>query len=137
RAARQPSGRGGRASESERLEEFDEVGSLPGVEPQGEVSVVMVDDFLQGGEATVVVEASLLADEESAKGAGAVALVGRSHRLEVVDPDLGGRVHVPAGLRVDRRHVASRALRLAVEELSAALGRLRVEAALGRTGRIE
>src|SRR5690606_24764174 len=117
---------------SERLQELHEVRLLPRVESEREVTVVVVDDVLQGGEATVVVEASLLADEEPLEGVGAVARVGRADRLDVGERDLVGRVHVAARVGVERRYVATGALRSAREELAPALGRLGVEAPLGR-----
>src|SRR4029450_6914292 len=65
--------------------------------------------------------------EEATERRRAVPLVGRPIRLKVVDPNFARRVHVPARLGEDRRHMARRALCLSVEEELPALRSLRVE----------
>jgi hypothetical protein len=55
--------------------------------------------------------------------------------LKIVDADLFGRVHVPAWLREQRRHVTGRAVCFSVENYLAASGGCSVEAAFRRRGR--
>src|SRR5207302_2342370 len=95
------------------------------------------DDIVERGETPIVIEAALGVREKPAQGRRAVAPIGRPLRLEIVDPDLRAGVQVPAGLGEERRHVALRAARLALEEALAALGRLLVEATLGRARRTQ
>src|SRR5262249_12307728 len=102
----------------QRLEELGQVGDLAVRELEREGAVVVLDDVRQRGEAAVVVEAALLVGPQAGQGRGAVAMVGIARGLEVVDADLRGGMRVPAGLRVERRDVAARALRLAREELA-------------------
>src|SRR5262249_49786986 len=101
----------------------------PRAQVQAEYAVVVLDHVEQRREAPVVVEAALLVRPEALERRRAVALVWRALRLEVVDPDLFGGVHVPTGLRVERRHVAARAVRAAPEQLLAARGGRTIEAA--------
>src|SRR6476620_8129140 len=76
----------------------------------------MLDDGSEVREPAVVIEAALLPREQAAQGCGSIPLIGRAAGLEVVDADLGGGVHVPTGLREERRHVAARAAGVAVED---------------------
>src|SRR5438105_12963337 len=87
------------------------------------------DDGVQRPEAPVVVEAALGVREQAAQRRRPVSLVRRPLRLEVVDPDLGGGVHVPAGIRIERWHVAGRAFRRVLEERLPAARRCRPSAA--------
>src|SRR5205823_14471295 len=84
---------------------------------------VVVDHVEQRGETAVVEEAALAVREESLQRRGAVLLVGRALRLELIDADLRSGMHVPAGLREQRLHVAVAAFRLAVEKVVAGRGR--------------
>src|SRR5262249_10437786 len=109
------------------LQELDEIGSLAGGEAQSEEAVVMVDHVGQGREASVVVEAARQVGPKTLERSRAVPPVRRPHRLEVVDSDLAGSVHVPSGLGVEGWYVAPGAVGLAVEEELAALGGRAVE----------
>src|SRR6185436_10955200 len=88
----------------------------------------MLDDGSEVREPAVVIEAALLPREQAAQGRGSIPLIGRAAGLEVVDADLGGGVHVPPGLREQRRHVAGRAPGAAVEDGLSPRRRRRVEA---------
>src|SRR3989442_14886675 len=67
--------------------------------------VVVIDHVQQRGEAAVVEEAALLrgALSQTAERRGPVAPIGRAIGLERIDSDLGGRVHIPTRLGVERR----------------------------------
>src|SRR5688572_18720129 len=118
---------------SERLQKLDEVGALRVRELEAQHRLVVRDDRLQILETTVVIKARRLAREEPAQRRGPVELlVGGAAGLEIVDADLVRGVHRPTRLRVKGRHVARRALRLAVEGRFAALGRRLVERVLRR-----
>src|SRR5512142_1788664 len=82
----------------QRLQVLDEVALLRGRQREREGGVVVRDDRGQVGEAAVVIEAALGVREQALERRRAIALVGRALRLEVVDADLGGGVHVPTGL---------------------------------------
>lgn len=59
--------------------------------------VVVLDDRRKVCESTVVIEPALGVRHESAERRGAVTVIGRSIRLEIVDADLRAFVSVPAG----------------------------------------
>src|SRR5437763_8219952 len=100
------------------------------------MAVIVIDDGAIVGEAAVVVEPRLGADEQALERGGAVHLVGRARGLKVIDPDLLGPMHSPSGLGEERWHVAARARRLAVEQrLAARRGRLVVRVLLRSGGR--
>src|SRR6266704_1400051 len=103
------------AERSQRLEELHQVGLLRARQAQLERRVVVVDHGIQRRESAVVEEAALRAREQAAQRGGPVAFVGRSERLELIDPDLRAGVHVPTGLSVERRNVALCAVGLAGE----------------------
>src|SRR6185503_3604377 len=111
---------------------LDEIGLLAGGEAEREGGVVVIDDGAEGREPSVVIEAALLVREEPLERRGPIVFIGRALRLEIVDSDLGGGVHVPAPLGEQRRHVAGRALARPVEHRLAARGRGLVEAARRR-----
>jgi hypothetical protein len=69
-------------------------------------------------------EATLLMGEESLEWRGSIHSGGGSVGLEVVNPHLGGRVHVVSRLGKQRRNVAARALRLAVKKRFPSLRRV-------------
>src|SRR5215213_9234300 len=75
----------------------------------------MLDHVAQRCETSVVIEAALLVRPESFEWCGSIAFVGRAFRLEVVNADLFRRMHVPARLCEDWRHVTRRTLRLPIE----------------------
>src|SRR5205085_1753507 len=106
----------------DRLQVLDEVALFRFRESEAEVAVVVVDDRAVVREAAVVIEAAFRAHEESRERRGAVAIVGRARRLEVVDADLGGGVHRPARLAEERRNVARGATPAALEDRLAARG---------------
>ena len=81
-----------------------------------------------------MIEAALRVGEQPVQRRRPIPPVGRTLRLEVVDADLGRRVHVPAWLRQQRSRVAADALGLALEQLRAAGGGHLVEA-VRRRGR--
>lgn len=119
---------------SQRFQVLDEVALLRGAETKVEPSGVAPHDLHERRVSAVVVEAALGARPESLERRRTVTAIGRAIGLEAVDADLLGLVHVPAGLREERRHVAARAIRLALEQRRAALRRGGIEAA-GRRGR--
>src|SRR2546428_3695485 len=82
--------------------------------------VVVTDHVQQRGEAAVVEEAALLrgALSQTAERRGPVAPIGRAIGLERIDSDLGGRVHIPTRLGVERRDVGGGATRAAHEKAS-------------------
>src|SRR5215475_5962073 len=83
-----------------------------------------------------MIEAALGPGKEPLEWRGPIELlVGRATSLEVVDADLGGRVHGPSGLGVQRRDVTGRALGLALEQGLASGGRGGVERILRRLRR--
>src|SRR5712692_255550 len=125
------------AERSQRLEELHQVGLLRARQAQAERRVVVVDHGIQRREATVVVEAALLAGEQTPQRGRPVVPVGRPVGLESVDPDLRAGVHVPAGLGVERRNVALGAVGLAGEQLLPARRRVLVEAVLRRPRSLE
>src|SRR5262249_17316651 len=63
---------------------------------------------------------------------GAIATVGRSTRLKIVNTDLIRRMHVPAGVRPQRPNVTAVAPRLAVEQLFASVSGRGMEGVGGR-----
>src|SRR5579883_2218794 len=83
----------------------------------------MIDDRAESREAPVMIKAALLMAEQAAERRGAIHAGGRSFRLEIVDPDLVGGVHVVTGFGKQRRNVTPRALGLSVEEVLSELGR--------------
>src|SRR5262249_24963738 len=97
------------AFESERLQIFDQVVLLLRGQAQLEEVVVVIPDSGERRKAAIVIEAALLMRPNSLERRRAVAPVGCPIGLEVVDPDLGGRVEVPARLAEERGHVASSA----------------------------
>ena len=83
------------------------------------MTVVVVDDRVERGESTVVVEAALvnfLCVEQGTQRSGDVAPLRAAVSLEAVDPDFSGCVEVLAGLGEDRGYVAGCALRRTVED---------------------
>src|SRR6266536_1304189 len=121
RASSQPPG-GRSGVRSERQQVLDQVLLLLWRQAELEEVVVVVDHVGEGGEAPVVEEPALLVCPQALERRGAVAVVGRPVGLEAVDPALRGPVQVPAWLGEQRRDVAARALRLAVEQELAAGG---------------
>src|SRR5437763_2870223 len=113
----------------EPLQVFDKILLLLVAEAQLEECVVMGHHIEQRREAAVVIEPALLMRPEPRQWRGAVHVRRRAVRLERVDADLGGRVQVVARLGEERRHVAARAPRLAVEQRLAAARRRRTEGA--------
>src|SRR5438045_3711467 len=101
-------------SASKRLQIFHQIGLLILRELERERRIIVVYDIPQRGEPAIVVEAPLLVREEPPERRGPVALVRRSARLEVVDPNFLAGVHVPPRLGEQRGHVAARALGRAV-----------------------
>src|SRR3954452_21630026 len=106
----------------QRHQVVNEVVSLRLGELQAEGLVVVPDHRAQRGEPSVVVEAAGPVGAQARERTGAVHVRRRPVRLEAVDADVGPGVQVVARLREQRRHVAGRALRRAVEERPAALG---------------
>src|SRR4051812_41096149 len=101
---------------SKRLQVLREIVLLATRQPQREVLVVVVDHIGERREAAVVIEAALHVRPEAAQRRRTVAPVRRARRLEIIDADFLGRVHVPARLGVERRHVTAAAIRLAIEQ---------------------
>jgi len=97
--------------------------------------VVVVHDVEQSRKPPVVVEASLLVRPEASQRRCPVSFVRRALGLEIVNPDLGWRVHIPTGLGKQRRHMAGGALRFAVEDRLPTRSRATVKAACWRRGR--
>src|SRR4029453_13522623 len=80
-------------------------------------------------------ETALHVTPKSLERGRAVVLIGRAQRLKRVDADLVRRVHVPAWLGEQRRHVAACAAGLAAEQRSTAACGCGVEGAAGRSRR--
>src|SRR5215510_3150172 len=117
------------------LQIFNELTLLFRAQLELEVAVVVVDDGVEGGKPTVVVEAAFLAREQPSQWRGSILFVGRSIGLEIVDADLGRAVHRPSGLGEERRNVTRRTLGLAFEQRPSQLRRQRVETTGRRRGR--
>src|ERR1051325_11895949 len=111
------------------LQVFDKILLLLVAEAQLEELVVMGHHIEQRRETAVVIEPAPLMCPEPRQRRGAVHVRRRAVRLDRVDADLGGRVQVVAWLGEERRQVAARALRLAVEQRLAAARRHRAEGA--------
>lgn len=111
-----------------RFQVFNQVVLLLLGQAQGKDRFVVVDDVEQGRELAIVVEAPFRVRPEAAQRRGPVPVIRGAVRLEAVDPDLGRRMQVPAGVRPERLEVAGVALRLSREENVASGGRSRVEA---------
>src|SRR5262245_12338486 len=120
---------------SETQQVLDQVVSLLVGQPELEEGVVVVDHVFEGGETAVVIEAGLLVRPQATEWCGAVGVRGRTFRLERVDAHLRRRMEIVAGFRVERGHVATRALPLAGEQGFTAVGRLGVERSGGRLRR--
>jgi hypothetical protein len=85
-----------------------------------EVVVVVVDHVGQRRKSAVVIEAAfvnLVRIPERTQRSRSIGFVRRTHGLEIVDPDFIGLVQIPSRFREQRRHMALRAGRLAVENL--------------------
>ena len=95
----------------------------------------MYDDGFERGEAPVVIEATFRVGPESFERTGSIALVRRSLGLEVVDANLLRRMHVPSGLREERRHMTCAAPPGAVEDFVTAARCDRIEKMRGRRRR--
>lgn len=95
----------------------------------------MINDVEQGGEPFIMDEAAFLMRPGSLERRCPVHIVRRPHRLEVVNADLGGPVHVPPLLGKERGHVAPGTVGLPFEEGFLARCGCLVEAALGRDRR--
>jgi hypothetical protein len=79
----------------------------------------VIHHISQRREPAVVIEPSLLVREQTSERGSAVSLGRGTVSLKVVDTYISGRVRVPAGFRVQGRHLAAGALRLPAEEGSA------------------
>jgi hypothetical protein len=113
---------------SKRLQELGEVALCPSPEPEPEGPIVVVDDLTQGAKSSVVVETTLGMRPQTLERRRPVSSLRRAVGLEAVDPDLLGRVQVPARLGLERRHVTTGATCLAVEQFLAARRRVGIEA---------
>ena len=82
----------------------------------------MIDHSCVIAESAIVIEAALLAREQTLEGRGPVAAIRRPLGLEIIDADLGAGMHLPARLGVERRHIAGCASPLALEDHLAPLG---------------
>src|SRR5688572_10627762 len=100
---------------SKRLEELDEIRLLGVVELKSEDWFVVVDHRAVVLEAAIVIEASFLAREKSLQRRGAVGSRRRPIRVEIVDADCCAFMQLVPRLRIQWRHVAGRAHRLAIE----------------------
>src|SRR4051812_33302791 len=89
----------------------------------------MTDNRIQCREAAVVIESALQVRKQGSDRRGAIFQVRRPVRLEAVDADLGGAMHVPTGIGPQGFDVAVVALGGAAEKLVAPIGRRLVEAA--------
>lgn len=86
--------------------------------------VVVLYDIVQRGKSAVMVKSALvnlLRVPERPQRSSAIASVWGPLGLEVVDADLLRLVRVPAGFGEQRRHVASAATPLRVEDLLSSL----------------
>src|ERR1044072_8950171 len=92
------------------------------------MTIVVIDQLAQRSKEPVVIEAALRVCPQSLERRRAIALIGRALRLEGLDADLLGRVHVPARLGIERWDVAACAVSLANEQLFATLRGRCVEA---------
>src|SRR5262245_23334587 len=90
-----------RTRASQRLQVLDEISLLRIGQAEALERVVMVHHVEQGREPTIVIEAALHVRPQTVERRGAIAAIGRALGLEVVDADLLGGVHVPAGLGVE------------------------------------
>src|SRR6185312_14234995 len=97
-----PKGRGRLGSQglflSEGLQVLDEVAHLAGREIELQRRLVVIDDVGEGGEAAIVIETARRMRPQPFERRGAVALIGGTIGLVVVDADLGAGMHVPARL---------------------------------------
>src|SRR5262249_51709317 len=124
-----------RLTRSQGLEELSEIGFLRRTQAEGQERVVMVDDVGERCEAPIVIEAAPGMCEQTLERWRSIPLVGCAIGLEGIDADLGRRVHVPAWLSVEWRHVTGAAASRAFEEGLATCGCGRIEARCGRCGR--
>src|SRR5690606_20161561 len=92
---------------SERLQILDQIRFLTLAEAESEESVVVVDDVGERREAAVVIEAALRVRPEALQRRRPIVGVLRAApRVLLVDADLVEAMHVPPGLREDRRNMA-------------------------------
>ena len=103
-----------------------------GRQAERHAGVVMVDDLPQVRNPPVVIKPTLETGEQLIDWRCAVTVVGSSIGLEAVDADLGESVQIPPGIGPQRLDMAAVAVGFAAEQLVAARGRRRIEAARRR-----
>src|SRR5688572_5961773 len=87
---------------SDRFQIFDQVAFLLFGQVQTQMIVIMLDNIIERREPAIMIEAAFVDFIRVPQGPQRhrpVALVRRSHRLEIVDPDLLRCMYVAAGLR--------------------------------------
>src|SRR5437588_190395 len=97
--------------------------------------IIVVDDFLQTLESSIMVEPAFLMAPEPAKRRGAVALVRRAGGLEIIDADFFCRMETPTRLGIKRRRVTGGAFCFSGEQRLSSCSRAFVIAALRWFGR--
>src|SRR5687768_15140715 len=90
----------------------------------------MVNYIEQRSEATIMIEAPGLMGPQPAQRCGAVAAIGGTVGLEIVDADLGALVRIPTRFGVQRWYMALRTVGLAAKERFSTLGGCPVKAAI-------
>jgi hypothetical protein len=120
------------ANSSEGFQVLDEILLLQ-LEP--ECALVVVDNFVQVLKLAVMIKTALGMGEQTPQGCRAIAPIGRTIRLEIIDADLLGRVHAPTWFGEERRHMAGGAFAGTIEHLLPTLSRLGIEASLLRLRR--
>ena len=78
--------------------------------------VIVVDHVQQACETPVVIETAFGVSPQAFQRRSAIAIIGRSGGLKIINSDLAGGVHVPARFGEKRWNVASGTLSVAVED---------------------
>src|SRR6185437_14371790 len=100
---------------SKRFQILDQLGLLLRGEVQVLGRVVVVHDREEIGEAPIVVESALFARKKTAKRCRAIAPIGGSRGLEIIDADFACGVHRPAWFAEQGRDMTGRTGALALE----------------------
>src|SRR5213082_1754188 len=113
-------------SECKAQQILNQVALFGGGQAETHAGVVVIDDFVQRGEAAVVIKTAFEMREEVANRRSAIALIQRAVGLKIVDADFRGSMQIPAGIGPEWLDVAIVALRFATEEIGRASCRERV-----------
>src|SRR5262249_15562798 len=97
------------------------------IETQAHTRVVVIDDRIQIGETSVVIEAAFKVRRKRTDRRRAIAHIGSAIGLEAVGTDVAGLMKIPSRLSPKRLDVTAVASRLATEQLVSTRSRSLVE----------